>query len=147
MLLHTCKHPTATVGGFLLGATSSGDVVDAVPVFHGVPSPAFLDYARTVVRGNVGVPMHAAWFMYVYVCVCVCLLSSLCRQSCRPSTEGVWLLSRLLGCPGWAFAFDTCTSPPVTITANNNNNNNKNNNNNHVLHPTCTAPWPAHVNR
>ena len=49
MLLHACKHTTTVVGGFLLGSGSR--VVDAVPVFHGVQSPMFLDYAKSVVRG------------------------------------------------------------------------------------------------
>ena len=80
MLLHTCKHPTATVGGFLLGATSSGDVVDAVPVFHGVPSPAFLDYARTVVRG-----MWASRCMLRGVCMCMCVSALLLVPSIVPS--------------------------------------------------------------
>jgi hypothetical protein len=49
LMLHVCKYPTVTVGGFLLGNTAE-DVQDAVPVFHGVPTPSFLEYARAVVR-------------------------------------------------------------------------------------------------
>ena len=57
-LLHVCKHASSVVGGFLL-SNGDGDFVDAVPVFHGVPTPAFLEYAkaavrRTVVQGGTG---------------------------------------------------------------------------------------------